>query len=76
MSRAKGDTWQLQLRKVKFCPWCGVSKLVRDDDFNPAGKGPCPSFLCYACGKGFTLNASPRVQYAQMLIAAERRNRY
>ena len=76
VAREKGDTWHLQLKRVRFCPWCGVANLSRDDDFNPAGKGPCPAFLCNACGKGFTLNASPRTQYAQRLIAEDRRKKY
>jgi hypothetical protein len=77
MSRAKGDIWQLQLRKVQFCPWCGVASLNRDDEFNPASKQqPCPAFLCGACGKGFTVHLSPRAQYALRMIAEDRRNKY
>lgn len=76
MGKLAGGIWQLQLRKVRFCPWCGVGNLSRDDDFNPDGKKPCPSFLCNACGKGFTVNTSSRAQYAQRLIAEERRSKY
>lgn len=79
MTREGGDVWHLQLRKVRFCPWCGVASLVRDDDFNPASgakQKPCPAFLCNACGKGFTVGTSPRVQYAQRMIADDRRNKY
>jgi hypothetical protein len=76
MARLKGNRQELELRKVRFCPWCGVANLTRDDQFNPAGKNPCPSFLCNACNRGFIVSPSPRVQYAQRMIADERRNKY
>jgi len=67
------------IKAVRFCPWCGVENISRDDSFNPANKRGVglgvPSFICNACCRGFTVGHSPRAQYAAHMIGEDRRLR-
>lgn len=74
----RGRSFAGTIKSVRFCPWCGVSNLSRDDGFNPArqNKRPgCPSFICNACLRGFTVGHSPRAQFAAHMIGEDRRQR-
>lgn len=71
MSGNKRQQSERRLRAAKFCPWCGTATLKRDE-YPENWRDKPPAFICSTCNAGFTLNRSPRVEFAIELFSRER----
>lgn len=60
------------LYSARFCPWCGVSNISRDEYKN---RNRRVEFICGSCGVGFRLLESTRRQDANHLFTIERKVR-
>ena len=80
-TRGIGYAFRQRPAQARFCPWCGVESLERDQykrdrHSHGVGNGGChPEFTCRTCGSGFELRNSNRADQAVALLRAESRLR-
>lgn len=79
-TRGLGFTHRQKVKNARFCPWCGVESLFRDDYerevHNHAANNPQGvDWICLACGVGFRLTNSFRANLALRLLRDERKRR-
>lgn len=78
----RGKRFSDSVRDVKFCPWCGIENLIKDE-FNPAAKKAngeyrktdLHAWICNACHRGFVVRPSPRAEFARHMMREDTRQR-
>lgn len=68
MSHSRG-----KLHKARFCPWCGLDRIERDNYANPDHSKV--EFVCLSCGACFRLMEGSRRLAAARIFAQERKFR-
>lgn len=73
-TRGRGFTHRQKPSSARFCPWCGVASLQRDDylsEHTNHNNGKGVSFFCLTCGNGFNVQNSFRADLAIRYLRAE-----